>query len=505
MTPDEQALLAAVHADPDDDLPRLVYADWLEERGGEAEVARAEFIRLHVRLATLDERDPKYDALDRRCRELLERHWVATGGEDRIAFASRYHYHQMHRGFSDHTFLSDTDLDDPKFLACLLHDTCSDVTLYNLKPDSPLPDWPGLRNVRKLDFYSDVYERDVASVRRLLASPMLGGLRELDLNHASGLSDDDAELVTLNPHFANLRSLTAAGRELGEQFVAGVVTSPYLHGLTALSLWSMSLPPDVVRSLADAPFFPHLRELRLSLTRWNDADVNHSLVELLSHPHLGPLERLDLRYNRLTDADLVACGVPVRFPQLGRLALDSNRLTSETMARILASPHADRLVELNLSENDLSCDWPRDLSGSTMRSLRRLTLRGCDLSATVVEQLASSPAMQSVRELDLEGNPIGDAGAIALARSPYLRQLQVIHLQGCQIGRDGIRALATAAFARRISGSDLQRNRVEGEWLIVVGPVYFGWSDRDISVIQFEVDLKQWTETGVWPESSGNS
>jgi uncharacterized protein (TIGR02996 family) len=31
MTSDQQALLAAVHASPDDVLPRLVFADWLDE------------------------------------------------------------------------------------------------------------------------------------------------------------------------------------------------------------------------------------------------------------------------------------------------------------------------------------------------------------------------------------------------------------------------------------------------------------------------------------------
>jgi uncharacterized protein (TIGR02996 family) len=31
MSPDEHALLQAIIASPDDDLPRLVYADWLEE------------------------------------------------------------------------------------------------------------------------------------------------------------------------------------------------------------------------------------------------------------------------------------------------------------------------------------------------------------------------------------------------------------------------------------------------------------------------------------------
>ena len=41
-TGDELALLKAVASRPDDDLPRLVYADWLDEHGrGE----RAEFIR----------------------------------------------------------------------------------------------------------------------------------------------------------------------------------------------------------------------------------------------------------------------------------------------------------------------------------------------------------------------------------------------------------------------------------------------------------------------------
>ncbi len=48
---DHAALLARVIADADDDLPRLVYADYLEERGDEVDAARAEFIRLSCRLA----------------------------------------------------------------------------------------------------------------------------------------------------------------------------------------------------------------------------------------------------------------------------------------------------------------------------------------------------------------------------------------------------------------------------------------------------------------------
>ena len=44
---EEQALLSTIVADPDNDRPRMVYADWLEEHG---EPDRAELVGLLVRL-----------------------------------------------------------------------------------------------------------------------------------------------------------------------------------------------------------------------------------------------------------------------------------------------------------------------------------------------------------------------------------------------------------------------------------------------------------------------
>lgn len=50
MHPTERGLLDAIIAEPDDDTPRLIYADWLDENGrGE----RAEFIRAQCLLASL--------------------------------------------------------------------------------------------------------------------------------------------------------------------------------------------------------------------------------------------------------------------------------------------------------------------------------------------------------------------------------------------------------------------------------------------------------------------
>jgi uncharacterized protein (TIGR02996 family) len=85
VTRTEQALLAAVIADPSDDLPRLAYADFRGEQGDDG---RAEFIRVQIELARVGEAalpdgttgvrtgcpedDRRERALRRRERELLK-------------------------------------------------------------------------------------------------------------------------------------------------------------------------------------------------------------------------------------------------------------------------------------------------------------------------------------------------------------------------------------------------------------------------------------------------
>jgi uncharacterized protein (TIGR02996 family) len=63
---DAEGLFAAILADPEDDTPRLVYADWLEEHG---DPERAEFIRVQIKLARLPTAD-----LESREEVLLARH-----------------------------------------------------------------------------------------------------------------------------------------------------------------------------------------------------------------------------------------------------------------------------------------------------------------------------------------------------------------------------------------------------------------------------------------------
>src|SRR5688572_6709814 len=73
---ERDALLRAVCENPDDDTPRLVLADWLDEN---EEPERAEFIRLQIELATM--RDGKAKQMRQaREKELLNSHqeeWAA--------------------------------------------------------------------------------------------------------------------------------------------------------------------------------------------------------------------------------------------------------------------------------------------------------------------------------------------------------------------------------------------------------------------------------------------
>src|SRR5262249_13695791 len=71
---DRDALLAAVIAEPDDDGARLVYADFLEERG---DTARAQFLRTQVALAKMPADDPRHIGLYAKYRQLLDEHGEA--------------------------------------------------------------------------------------------------------------------------------------------------------------------------------------------------------------------------------------------------------------------------------------------------------------------------------------------------------------------------------------------------------------------------------------------
>ena len=114
MSPDEDALLNGIAATPADDLPRLVYADWLEDHGQDI---RAEFIRIQCEIARL-EVGPRAIIdrnvhLWRRQQELLDGYACKRfldGVSDQPpppCTTERVHGHPLLRGFVDEVSLDD--------------------------------------------------------------------------------------------------------------------------------------------------------------------------------------------------------------------------------------------------------------------------------------------------------------------------------------------------------------------------------------------------------------
>src|SRR5262249_54858852 len=100
----EAAFLQAVRDEPEDDATRLVFADWLEERGD----PRGELIRLQVGLDRTDEYDDRYLEWSARSERWLNEHgdlWLSKlprAGEDGAgAFWPRLEWH-FRRGLPEY-------------------------------------------------------------------------------------------------------------------------------------------------------------------------------------------------------------------------------------------------------------------------------------------------------------------------------------------------------------------------------------------------------------------
>src|SRR5213080_3123291 len=122
MQTDAEPFLQRIRAFPDDDVPRLIYADWLDEQVAELPLrerntarARAEFIRVQIALARLPDDDARRPNLLVAERELLDAYreeWasafrgLATGPEFRRGFveevkvAARQYLRHAHELFA---------------------------------------------------------------------------------------------------------------------------------------------------------------------------------------------------------------------------------------------------------------------------------------------------------------------------------------------------------------------------------------------------------------------
>jgi uncharacterized protein (TIGR02996 family) len=365
-SPDER-FREAILADPEDDAPRLVYADWLEERGD----PRGEFIRLQCRLAALPEDDAHWPELKQREGELLEAHGKAWL-RDVPAWARRDAC--FRRGLVGE-------------VRCTPQAFVRGAGLFRRAP------------VRAVQFRDLTDEQ----VRALAESPDLARLTELDLD--LGGTDVLPAAVTallISPHLGRLTRLAVTSlREGGVEVARSVAQCPALRGLTALDLAFNEIGSAGARALAGSPNLKHLVALNLHWNHIGDFGVRY----LFGSRHLGRLRELDLRHNDLTARGARALAAAPALTKLANLELESNRIGTRGAQALAASPHLTRLTRLQLNMNHIGPAGARALAGS--------------------------PILSRVRFLFLASNPIGSAGARALAKSPYLGALTCLDVWDC--------------------------------------------------------------------------
>jgi uncharacterized protein (TIGR02996 family) len=178
------AFLEDIVAHPEDDAPRLVYADWLEDQDDPAGRARADFIRVQYALAALPAGDLRRVPLEQRQRDLLlayEGEWAAglrdlgvASWEFRRGFVERIRIHQL-------PLVQNANLiraRHPVRELCLVP---SDGFQNYYGVEQSLPAVPSLPLLEQLCLLDISEFDDRAKVVPLLRSPLLGRLEVLHL------------------------------------------------------------------------------------------------------------------------------------------------------------------------------------------------------------------------------------------------------------------------------------------------------------------------------------
>jgi uncharacterized protein (TIGR02996 family) len=237
MTRDDDFVRAVCEA-PDDDVLRLVYADWLEDHG---RCERAELIRVQCALAAGD--PPDRADLERRAHDLLRAHGVEWSAPFRH-LATSWEYR---RGF--------------------VEDVRVEARTFLLGADELFSRAP----VRHLLLYWGAlmppYER-ARLVPRLFGCPRLRHLRSLDLTN-NYLGSAGAQALAVCEYLSGLSALHLGNNHIGDAGARALAESPLLLRLTRLDLSNNDLGPGAVRALSLALRAAERPALRLIDLRGN--------------------------------------------------------------------------------------------------------------------------------------------------------------------------------------------------------------------------------------------
>jgi uncharacterized protein (TIGR02996 family) len=339
---DEDGLLAAIRDNPNDDTPRLVYADWLQEHGDED---RAEFIRLQCAATRLPEGDKERRKKEKAAAALLKAHkaeWFGPVWKKFHSTKPAVSHCRIDRGFV--TSLKG-DIDDvvsraddiARFAPCLRR-----VEVTHVREGlSALLGKPFLRTVAVVRLGS----LNAASLAALKDYPGWGAFDALGLNFEfDGTADTLAGLADA--------PLVKSARRLDLQY------GYFLH---------QDQPMEVGDAAAQGPSLREMRRLKIPHLRGFgihaiDAD---SAAALAAWPQFKKLDWLNFSICNIEDEAAVTLLSARSLPELTRLSLNENDLHTPTAEAVAASPKLSRLTELDLSWNNLRDSDAKILANST--------------------------------------------------------------------------------------------------------------------------------------------
>lgn len=254
MDSQERALLEEIAEHPDDDMPRLIYADWLEERGS----PRAEFIRVQCELEQTQE-TARYQQLRGMEKEFLKQHereWLVGLARDQIG------YLRFRRGF----------IESIQTTVKYFHQVVAEryylwpIQTVDLSISSPgdlrlLQGTPELGRIRTLKLSNNAL--GAPGIRGLLECEDVASLRELYLT-SCGLDAQCISLLGESPLLSRLRNLMLGGNVIGDEGASALAESQRLTKLEQLGVAFCRIEEAGAAALAGSSNLPLLQTLRFA-------------------------------------------------------------------------------------------------------------------------------------------------------------------------------------------------------------------------------------------------
>jgi uncharacterized protein (TIGR02996 family) len=419
--PELAALLRAVCDSPHDDAPRLVAADWLDEHGSPADLARAELIRLQCALSHLGPDDPTRPDLELREQRLIARHQAAWT-RDLPAWLLKEDL-RFRRGFvADVSATADRFLKSAAELSALV--PIEALTLRRAAAHVPaLAASAVLSQLRTLRLPRNVLRTE--QIRALASSSLSTSLVELDLRH-NHVDAGAALVLARSPLLSRLTSLNLERSLYGWASLRPLLEGKKPLSLVALAVGSNSIGPGGAAALGRAPTLPHLADLDLNFCQIDDSAAE----ALAASPLLPRLRSLNLQSNEIGPDGATALA---RGHRLAHLNLAYNQLTDDGVAALAAAPSAIHLTSLDLTCND-------------------------DITAQSAAALADSHHLANLTRLNISYSRMGDGAAVALLRSEHLARLSHLDLGHASLGPEDARALAKTPGLARLTSLSLAGN-----------------------------------------------